>query len=254
MVGGGTVFSPNDPGPHFTVSYGLHQRLAYIRSSPITLPEHDDFMKLTLSEGVRAAQGRAPTRDTIEKKLRIPSVASMFRVDSINTTIARNKNGESEQLIILATSADISTRELAKAVEIRLLPKRHVSEAEKAVEGETAEDEPAEADAETNQQTDETSANEENEDERRKFRQPPGFPFSLFRPQLLLHGIQDAVDEGHGLFPAIGSRQLQSFVDDDARRRLAVRQGVDCCGSFRAATGRRARGVVRRRRRENASS
>ena len=58
----------------------------------------------------------------------------MFQIDSIQTTVARNKNGEPEQLIVLTTTADISTRELAKALQIRLLPKRKLSDAEKAAE------------------------------------------------------------------------------------------------------------------------
>jgi uncharacterized protein YfaS (alpha-2-macroglobulin family) len=140
MVGGAAVFQPNDPAPHFSVSYGLHQRLAYIRSSPINLPEHDDFMKLTLSKDVRTASGRAATQKTVEKKLRIPSVASMFQIDSVDATVTRNKSGEPEQLVILTTTADISTRELARALEIRLLPKREASDADKVVEGPQTED------------------------------------------------------------------------------------------------------------------
>ncbi len=137
MVGGSNIFAPDDPAPHFTTTYGLHRRLAYVHSSPIVLPGHDDFLKLTVTKGVRTAQGGAQTRDSIEQKLRIPSVASMFQIDAIQTTIARNKNGEPEQLVILNTTADISTRDLAKALQIRLLPKRKLSDAEKAAEIET---------------------------------------------------------------------------------------------------------------------
>src|SRR4029077_15074251 len=61
MVGGASVFPPNDPALHFTINYGLHKRVAYVRSSPITLPENDDFMKLILSKGVRTSQGGAST-------------------------------------------------------------------------------------------------------------------------------------------------------------------------------------------------
>ncbi|MGC1322375.1 MAG: alpha-2-macroglobulin [Candidatus Udaeobacter sp.] len=61
----------------------------------------------------------------------------MFQIDSIQTTVARNKNGEPEQLIVLTTTADISTRDLSKALQIRLLPKRKPSDAEKAAEVET---------------------------------------------------------------------------------------------------------------------
>src|SRR5207248_8078921 len=52
-------------------------------------------------------------------------------------TIARNKNGEPEQVLILNTTADISSRELAKAIQIRLLPKRKPSDAEKTAEIDT---------------------------------------------------------------------------------------------------------------------
>src|SRR4030095_1979310 len=124
MVGGSNIFPPNDPAPHFTTSYGLHHRIAYIHSSQIVLPEHEDFLNLTLTKGLRTAQGGAQTRDAIEQKLRIPSVASMFQIDSIQTTVLRNKNGEPEQLIVLTSTADIGTRELSKALQIRLLPKR----------------------------------------------------------------------------------------------------------------------------------
>ena len=134
MVAGSNIFSPNDPAPHFTLTYGLHRRLAYVRSSPVILPERDDFVKLTLGKGVRTAQGGAQTKTGVEQKLRIPSIGSMFQIDSIQTTIARNKNGEPEQLVVLTTTADIGTRELAKALEIKLLPKRKIPEADKADE------------------------------------------------------------------------------------------------------------------------
>src|SRR5439155_13860622 len=136
MAGGSIIFSPNDPAPHFIITYGLHRRLAFVHSSPVILPEHNDFLKLTVTKGVHTAQGGAQTRGAIEQKLQIPSVASMFQIDSIQTTITRNKNGEPEQLIVLTTTADISTRELAKALEIRLLPKRELSD-EKTAEIET---------------------------------------------------------------------------------------------------------------------
>ena len=159
-VGGANVFVPNDPAPHFTVTYGLHHRVAFVQSSSLTLPERDDFIKLTLSKGVRTIQGGAQTKNSLEQKLQIPSIASMFKVDSIQTTIARNKSGEPEQLIVLTTTADIRTRDLAKALEVRLLPKRKVSEEEKEAEVDSSEDtEPTAQKSPTS--NDETDSNEE---------------------------------------------------------------------------------------------
>src|SRR6059058_5418953 len=156
LTGGSNIFPPNDPAPHFTTSYGLHRRIAYIHSSQIVLPEHEDFLNLTVTKGLRTAQGGTETRGAIEQKLRIPSVASMFQIDSIQTTVLHNKNGEPEQLIVLTTTADISTRELSKALQIRLLPKRKVSDAEKAAEVETEGDvdETSDESAASNEETD----------------------------------------------------------------------------------------------------
>jgi uncharacterized protein YfaS (alpha-2-macroglobulin family) len=137
MAGASNIFPPNDPAPHFTMDYGLHRRLAYIRSSQIVLPEHEDFLNLTVTKGVRTARGDAQTRSAVEQKLRIPSVASMFQIDSVQAIVARNKSGEPEQFIVLTTTADISTRELSKALQIRLLPKRKVTQTEKAAEVDT---------------------------------------------------------------------------------------------------------------------
>jgi uncharacterized protein YfaS (alpha-2-macroglobulin family) len=133
-IGGSQIFLPNDPAPHFTVTYGLHRRLAYLRSSQVTLPEAEDFMKVVLSKGVRTAQGTAHTCDGIEQKVRIPSATTMFRIDSIDTTVARDKTGEPEQLLVLSTTADINTRDLAKALEVRLLPKRKIAANESLME------------------------------------------------------------------------------------------------------------------------
>jgi alpha-2-macroglobulin len=135
-IGGSKIFSPNDPPPHFTFTYGLHRRLAYLRSSQVALPEEEDFMKLALSKGVRTTQGGAQTRDEIEQKVRIPSLTTMFRIDSIDATVARDKSNEPEQVLVLSTTADINTRDLAKALEVRLLPKRKIP----ATENETAEE------------------------------------------------------------------------------------------------------------------
>src|SRR5438874_5120986 len=137
MIGGSTIFPPNDPAPHFALTYGLHKRIAYLRSSNVTLPEKEDFLKLELSKGVRTAQGGAETHEATEQKLRVPSTQTAFQIDSIAATIARNKNGEPEQVLILNTTADISSSELAKAIQIRLLPKRKPSDTEKTAEIET---------------------------------------------------------------------------------------------------------------------
>ncbi len=125
-LGGSKIFTAGDPSPHFTITYGLHHRVAYLRSSSITLPDREDWLKLKLGQGVRTSLGGAETHQKLEEKLRIPSVATFFRVESANSLIVRNKKSDPEQIIILNTTAEIATRELAKSIELWLLPKRNV--------------------------------------------------------------------------------------------------------------------------------
>jgi len=61
MIGGSTIFPPNDPAPHFALTYGLHKRMAYLRSSNVTLPEKEDFLKLELRKAERKLARRRRT-------------------------------------------------------------------------------------------------------------------------------------------------------------------------------------------------
>jgi uncharacterized protein YfaS (alpha-2-macroglobulin family) len=177
MIGGSSVFPPSESPPHFTVTYGLHNRLAYLRSSPVALPEREDFMKLQLDRGVRTVQGGAQTRDAIEEKVRIPSTATAFQIDSITGTITRNKNGEPEQVLIVNTSADISTRDLAKAINVWLLPKRkpQTTEETQTPETQTA-DQGASAGADSEGDESEETSNETSEDKNSKWQSPTDVP------------------------------------------------------------------------------
>ncbi len=168
MIGESAVFPPSEQPPHFVITYGLHHRLAYLRSSLVALPEKEDFMKLEVSKGVRTTQGGAQTHDTIEQKVRIPSEATAFQINSIEGNIARNKNGEPEQVLILSTTADISTRDLAKAVKIWLLPKRkpeteeetQTSETETAAPSDSSSENPESSDSDESEDTTEESKDE----------------------------------------------------------------------------------------------
>ena len=141
MLGRSNIFAAGDPSPHFTISYGLHHRVAYLRSSPITLPDREDWLKLKLGKGVHALSGGAETHQSLEAKLRIPSVTTFFRVESAKSMIVRNKKSDPEQIIILNTTAEIATRELAKSIELWLLPRRNVQNSDaQPEESETDED------------------------------------------------------------------------------------------------------------------
>jgi alpha-2-macroglobulin len=99
MLGGSNVFSPNDPAPHFSITFGLHNRQAFVRTSPIVLPPDEDWMKLILASGLPTGQGGAQLHDPIEYKTQIPSRVTAFQIKAIDSSIVRNKEGEPEQIL-----------------------------------------------------------------------------------------------------------------------------------------------------------
>ena len=68
MVGGSNVFAPNDPAPHFSIVYGLHNRKAFLRSSPIVLPADEDWMRVTIDRGSPHRAGRRGTEGSRRAK------------------------------------------------------------------------------------------------------------------------------------------------------------------------------------------
>jgi hypothetical protein len=169
MQGAANVFPPNDPAPHFNVTFGEHNRRAFIRSSPVVLPTEEDWMKLVLADGMPTAQGGAPLHQAVEQKTQIPSKATAFQVKSIDSSIIRNKEGEPEQILNIETSSDIATPELAKALHIYLLPKREAPKSETSDEESSSSDESATeentSDESTSKETEKTTEKESGSDE-----------------------------------------------------------------------------------------
>ena len=157
MIGGSNVFAPNDPAPHFSVVYGLHNRQAYLRSSPIALPANEDWMRVTINKQLPTAQGGAEMQEAVEKKTLVPSKETAFKINSISGSIVRNKEGEPEQILNIETSGDISTADLAKALHIYLLPKRDLKTTES-----TKEEEESSAATTTEENTSDDNATENN--------------------------------------------------------------------------------------------
>ncbi|MDQ2824598.1 MAG: alpha-2-macroglobulin family protein, partial [Verrucomicrobiota bacterium] len=235
IIGGSKIFSPSDPSPHFSITYGLHHRTAYLRTSPVILPKEEDFLKVTLRDGVRTSQGGAASRDVFEQKIRIPSRMTMFRIDSIKSTTARNDKNEPEQLLVFNTTADINTRELGKALEIRLLPKRTAPEADNSEETSTEDiettDGTGDEEAEEGYETD--SSDDDGEStlaEKEQWQGPNDIP-------------DDVLDQAKRVeFTALPSEKSQDRqhafrvrVEADGELYVRVRKGVRAFGDFALA-------------------
>ena len=161
MVGGSNVFAPNDPAPHFSIVYGLHNRQAFLRSSPIVLPANEDWIRVTINKDLHTTQGGATVTEAVEQKTLIPSKETAFKIKSVDGSIVRNKEGEPEQILNIETSSDIGTAELTKALHIYLLPKREPEKTDAAPEDEPTADTSSEESTATESTESETAKSDE---------------------------------------------------------------------------------------------
>ncbi len=122
LVGDSEVFKMD--APRFTITLGQHQRLAYLRTSPLILPDREDFMRVTLAKGLPTIQGGAVTAAEVEQKVRVPDVYSFFRIESARGMIVRNNDGEPEQIVMIEGTAAAKSEDIQKALHVYLLPKK----------------------------------------------------------------------------------------------------------------------------------
>jgi uncharacterized protein YfaS (alpha-2-macroglobulin family) len=163
MVGGSNVFAPDDPAPHFSIVYGLHNRKAFLRSSPIVLPSSEDWMRVVISKDLHTAQGGRELMEAVEQKTLVPSKETAFKIKSVDGSIVRNKEGEPEQILNVETSGDISTAELAKSLHIYLLPSREPEKTEESTEEESSAETSSEESTTEESAQNETAKSEEEE-------------------------------------------------------------------------------------------
>ncbi|MCE0482755.1 MAG: Ig-like domain-containing protein, partial [Methylacidiphilales bacterium] len=124
MESGEQVFqnAPSDTG-RCSVTYDMRDRIAYIRSVNVTVPQQSGHAILTVPDVVTAINGGAHLEAVQRADVLVPSVADLFHISSAQVVIAANREGEPEQALVLNSSVGVKPELLAKAVHAWILPK-----------------------------------------------------------------------------------------------------------------------------------
>jgi len=132
LLGGSQVFK--NGAARFEVKPGLRDRIAYVTSGSITLPEREDFIKLVLDGKMPTTQGGALINNEVADKTRVPDIHSFFKIKSSKAEIVNNSDGDPEQMIFVNTTAAARPEEIAKSLEIFLLPPKPVEKTDAAAD------------------------------------------------------------------------------------------------------------------------
>lgn len=115
----------------FSLTSDKSGREVYFKSAALTLPEHEQYLTVTLEQGARAKQPNSDTRvakvakitDKISQQLLVPDQSSFLKVTQPTIDIVNNPEQQPEQVLMLGFTDRIARVELAKKLKLYTLPK-----------------------------------------------------------------------------------------------------------------------------------
>ncbi len=107
----------------YEIRYDEVGRHAYVHSDPIELPPDENFMTLTVAKGLAAASGPSRLDEALVGNVRIPDVGSYFRVSRVEGLIARDKDDDPVQSVMLTFTDRVQTSALQERITAYLLPR-----------------------------------------------------------------------------------------------------------------------------------
>jgi len=108
----------------YTVSYDKFKLNAYIHSEALPIPKEDSEMLVSIEKGVKAARGGIPYGVSLSRSIRIPGLYSL-EINSINPIVVTNERYETDQVLVIETSASIHEKEMRRAASAWVLPLYH---------------------------------------------------------------------------------------------------------------------------------
>jgi alpha-2-macroglobulin len=121
MEGEGSGFLSSLKSLPFSVVADKKRLSASILSDRLAIPAKPAQMHITLDDGIRSSRGGPGTDQKFEQRVLIPGLFSLA-VAGNQLTIVRNQRDEPEQVLVLATSADVGESDLQQRVSAWLLP------------------------------------------------------------------------------------------------------------------------------------
>jgi uncharacterized repeat protein (TIGR01451 family) len=121
--------------PPFALAYDLRDRVAYLRSASVALPNLSTYVRVVVPQEVAGAAGGTPLSDEVRGDVLVPSQYDLFHVLSAQVVIVQDKNAEPEQALVVGTSVGVKPEALEDAIHAYVLPPRIVDGSQKPWDG-----------------------------------------------------------------------------------------------------------------------
>jgi len=122
VVSGAPLFHKDGqpPVPAFTLHKDREDpaRRLWLRSSGITIPEKEDFVRFGLAPGLGIKAGGEVIKSELTGRVKVPDVTSGLFITAVQPTLARNDEGDPVQLLVVETKGYAPQEALAVALEV----------------------------------------------------------------------------------------------------------------------------------------
>lgn len=108
---------------NYSIQFDKYQREAHISSEALDIEDRPQTLKLTLEKGYKAKQVGIAAKEEKEFKVAIPGRLTAFKIESVDMEVIRNQKYEPEQIILVRTSLEARSEDVAEKISLRLLPK-----------------------------------------------------------------------------------------------------------------------------------
>jgi uncharacterized protein YfaS (alpha-2-macroglobulin family) len=108
----------------FDVTFGKKNREGYIVSKNLALPERDTDVLVKVSDGYSALGGGNDFEQKLETTVKVPGVRTFFRVSSADLQLIPNEKLDTDQILSVVLTDEISESDFKKGFAVSVLPDR----------------------------------------------------------------------------------------------------------------------------------
>lgn len=108
---------------NYTLQFSKYFNDVQIISEPLEIDDRPQTLTLTLNKGYKPKYAGEEAADKKQSSLAIPGRLTAMKIHSVAMEVIRNQKYEPEQVILVTTSLDTRSEDVAEKLKIKLLPK-----------------------------------------------------------------------------------------------------------------------------------
>ncbi|MDH4261932.1 MAG: alpha-2-macroglobulin [Spirochaetia bacterium] len=104
------------------ISYNKTKTEAYIHTEPVEIKIQPQVVVIEIGSSTHSLRGGPGLPSDLSASVNVPDIETFFHIEQIKIALVSNEHSESEQALVIETTAGIESRELEKKLKVYLLP------------------------------------------------------------------------------------------------------------------------------------